>query len=238
MQLKPIHQAKLDEWLSVTQEIYKQLQVDNFKDGSEINLTYAFSNANEKASQDFAKALEKQLGYMPKVDFLPEEENESAVYIICGKINNTKSYLNHLNELLTKLISLGAEYDCLFEYWEAELPSNQDIFNLNIANLDYSDEETADKFPLLLHLQVEEDIGPVARREKYREPIKQLLETYSLGVITRSGSLCNMKDDELEVTGFEMIFRIADAKATIAHISNLINGIVSQENYQFKMLKT
>ena len=61
MKLDEVYQSKIDEWIIITKEIHEQLQDDNIEDGSEINLTYAFSSADEKSSNDFSITFEKNL---------------------------------------------------------------------------------------------------------------------------------------------------------------------------------
>ena len=236
MKLEKQYQAKLDEWLVITEEIHEQLQDDEIEDGSEINLTYAFSNADEKLANDFEKTFEQEFGYKSEVDFLPEDGEEPAIYVIFGQMNGIKSYLKNLEDLLTKIIILGAKYNCAFEYWEAMLPSNENSFNLNVGSFDDSD-EIKENFPILLHLKVNEDIGPIDRGEKYREPLEKLLDTYNLGTIIRSGSICNMDNNSLEVEGFEMVFRIIDEKMSTTHITELLNRITTQEKFELKIIE-
>ena len=235
MKLNQQFQSKLDEWTIITKEIHEQLQDDNIEDGSKINLTYAFSNPDEKLSNDFSRIFEKELGYKSEVDFLPEDGEEPAIYVIFGQMDGIKSYLNNLKDLLTRIISLGAKYNCTFEYWEASLPSNENRFNLSIGSFDDSD-ELKENFPILLHLKVYENIGPIDRGEKYREPLEELLDTYNLGTMIRSGSICSSDNGSLEIDGFEMIFRIADQKKSITHIKEFLNHITTQDKFELKII--
>ena len=236
MKLEKQYQAKLDEWLVITEEIHEQLQDDKIADGSKINLTYAFSNADGKLANYFVKIFEQELGYKSEVDFLPEDGEEPALYVVFGQMNGIESYLKNLEDLLLKIITLGAKYNCNFEYWEATLPSNEDSFTLNVGSFDDSD-ETKESFPILLHLKVNEDIGPIDRGGKYREPLEDLLDTYNLGTIIRSGSICNMDNNSLEVEGFEMVFRVTDEKIPTTHITELLNKITTQEKYELKIIE-
>jgi len=235
MKLDEVYQSKIDEWIIITKEIHEQLQDDNIEDGSEINLTYAFSSADEKSSNDFSIAFEKEFSYKSKVDFLAEDGEDPAIYVIFGQMNGISSYLNNLEDLLTKIISLGAKYNCIFEYWEASLPINEDSFHLKIGGFDDSD-ELKENFPILLHLKVDEDMGPVEREEKYREPLERVLDSYKLGTIIRSGSICYVDNASLEVDGFEMVFRVADEKKSTMHIVDLLSSITQKNKYELKII--
>ena len=123
-----------------------------------------------------------------------------------------------------------------FEYWAARIANNESL-GFSVGSFDNSDIEAQESFPTLLHLKMIEDIAPMDRGEKYEKPIKKLLDDNQSGVVARSGSMCYLNSDGLEIEGFELIIRVADEKQTIVEINNLLTSLTDRENFELEVIE-
>jgi len=256
MELEKKYKDNLDKWIGITNEILDEMKEDKVEDGSMIKLSYAFSHSKKKPIKKLSKALKDELDYKVDIDFLPEDGEEPALYVLYGETKAIESYIKGLTSLLTQMIELGAKYKCKFEYWEARLVSDDDNLSFSVGSFDNRDDLAKEEFPLLLKLQVDEDIKPIERGDKYQKPLERgdkyqkplergdkyqkpledLLDKKNLGIIIRSGSVFNIKD-KLEIENFEIIFRIANEKKAIKKITKLLLNITTKDKFRFDMIE-
>ena len=236
MELEKKYKDNLDKWIGITNEILDEMKEDKVEDGSMIKLSYAFSHSKKKPIKKLSKALKDELDYKVDIDFLPEDGEEPALYVLYGETKAIESYIKGLTSLLTQMIELGAKYKCKFEYWEARLVSDDDNLSFSVGSFDNRDDLAKEEFPLLLKLQVDEDIKPIERGDKYQKPLEDLLDKKNLGIIIRSGSVFNIKD-KLEIENFEIIFRIANEKKAIKKITKLLLNITTKDKFRFDMIE-
>ena len=236
MQLEKQYQDNLDEWIEVTKTIYDEMMEDGVEDGTEIDMTYAFSSPTKEPLDLLSKDLKEKLAYEVAIDFLPEDGDEPAIYVLYGQTGAIKNYLDSLNELLTTMLTLGAGYGAKFEYWEAKL-ANSDSFDFGVGSFDTGGDDIETKFPLLLHLKVSQELDPVERYEKFEEPIDDLLEKQDLGFVIRSGSLCHLDSNGLEINGFELVIRIADETKAILELSRLLETLTEKNRFELQMIE-
>ncbi len=208
MALAARYQEKLDEWLEMNREQWAQLQQHGATDGSELELDYSFSCADEPSAKAFAKEYEHRYAGKPTVEFLPQDgPDEPAAWAIFGTTPPTATTLASLDAWVEELIRLGAESGCLFEGWGTYPPGATKQL-LSIGQFHQDDDETKARFPLLLHVRVPMSVEPIERGERYDEPLATMLEKKSLGRLIRAGSLCDA--ETYETVGFELVLRVAD----------------------------
>ncbi len=224
MALAEKYQKVLDEWIEINREQWDALCAHGVEDGTELNLDYSFSTAEEATAQGFAQAFEKRYGYASEIQFFPyESPEEPAVWAIQGSTPSTKTNLEFLNKWVEELVLFGAEHDTMFEGWGA-YPPGAEAMSMGVA-FSQDDEESVKKFPHLLHVQVTEDIQPIDRGEKYDDPLFDMLEEEGLGAFSRAGSQFVNEDDGIRITGFEIVIRVADQVIAQKRIREFMLGL-------------
>lgn len=236
MQLQPEYQNILNEWIEITQTIHDEMMADEVEDGTAVDMTYAFSSPTQEPLEALQKALSEALEYETMIDFLPEDGDEPAVFVLYGQTGAVDGYVDTLNTLLGKMVGLGAQNQAKFEYWEARL-ANEEAFEFGIGSFDNSDSEDIANFPKLLHLKVFKEIPPIERGEEYEEPLIDFLQEHNLGVIGRSGSLCHLDDEGLELDGFEVIICVANPTEAIRKIEEFFATLISKKHFSLEAIE-
>ena len=227
MTLAKNYQQVLDEWIEINKEQWGTLCEHGAEEGSELNLDYNFSTAEESTARGFAQAYEQRYGHAPEVEFFPDEGPEKpAVWAIMGSTPPTKTTLKFLDGWVEELVRLGAEHDTMFEGWGAYPPGGEEpeTFSLGAA-FSLDDDESVKRYPNLLHVQVDEDIQPIDRGDKYDDPLSDMLEEEELGTISRAGSKFVTEGEGLKITGFEIVVRVADQSAAEKRVREFMLGL-------------
>jgi hypothetical protein len=233
MELEMRYQQRLEEWLKISNDQWEQLLGFGVEDGTELDLDYSFSTEAEESARAFATAFQQRYGTQPEVRFLEADDIGPAIWAIHGTTPPTPSSLAFLNSWVEDLVRLGAMHNCLFEGWGTYPPQAKPSTSLKIGSFS-ADQETIDKYPVLINFFIPLPLQPIERSEQFDQPLERMLVAEGLGRIVRSGSICDIGDEGLAIIGFEIRIRVIEYDTTSKRIREFLIKTGAPENHEME----
>jgi hypothetical protein len=197
--------------LQSTKEEYWRALCTGLEPGSRCAFTYSFECPSEKAAQSLHDYICEQ------VEEISIEQRDGA-WFLTGRSEELGFELDTILGWVGYMCEVGSQSGCRFDGWSpVPVATADESTDEDDEDEDDDDEEDEEEvvapepagpwYPHMVIAKILDSIEPMARAEKYEDPLTAVLQERRLGKVTGGGSQLNAK---FEVAYVDIEIRLAD----------------------------
>jgi hypothetical protein len=197
--------------LQSTRGDYRRAQFTGLEPGSDSALAYSFECPSEKAAQSLRDYIWEQAE-----DEITIEQRDGA-WFLAGKTAEFSFELGTILDWVGYMCDAGNQSGCRFDGWSpapaaAAADEGSEVAASEESEVAAAPEPEGPSYPHMVIAKILDNVEPIARGEKYEDPLTAVLQERSLGEVTGGGSQLNAK---FEVSYVDIEISLADLEGAL-----------------------